>query len=257
MVPGMFGWLAKYRGKLPRFADREIMKNRLIRFQHTFSYLRHLLRGNNLETITPKPDSKKDSPPVLLIHGFLGTAGSMFVLKERLLEDGFHVFPVNLGILNVRDIRTSAFSIYRQVESILEATKQPKLDIVAHSMGGLIALYYILRLYGSHRVRRLIMLGSPVQGTWSAILGVGTLGLFCDSVWQILPGSDFLKDLLSVPLPSNVEFFTLAATHDRLCPPESTYIEGAHRSLLPFGHSSLVLSTEVYSKIRGILYKAS
>ena len=75
------------------------------------------------------------------------------------------------------------------IQSILDQTQVRRIDIVGHSMGGLIGLYYIKRLGGHQRVRRLVMMGSPVRGTWAALLGVATIGLFSSSSWQLLPGS--------------------------------------------------------------------
>src|SRR6185369_5792728 len=116
--------------------------------------------------------------PVLLIHGYLGTRGSMYILERRLNDDGLCVFSFNLGSLNVRDIRTSAFLIHRKIESILAQTTVRHIDIVGHSMGGLIGLYYVKKLGGADRVRKLVMMGTPIAGTWSALAGTTTLGLW-------------------------------------------------------------------------------
>ncbi|MEZ4606942.1 MAG: hypothetical protein R2865_09135 [Deinococcales bacterium] len=40
-------------------------------------------------------------------------------------------------------------------------TGAPQVDIVAHSMGGLISRYYIAKLMGDVDVAQLIMLGTP------------------------------------------------------------------------------------------------
>ena len=192
---------------------------------------------------------------MLLIHGFLGTRGSMFVMEQRLSQDGFCVMSFNLGAFNVRDIRASAFLIHRKIQSILQQTKVKRIDIIGHSMGGLIGLYYIKRLGGQNNVRRLVMMGSPVRGTWSALLGVATVGLLSTSSWQLLPGSRFLGELHAGRLPDEVEFFTIAAERDWVCPPEATLLEGAHSVTVPLGHSSLVVSEEVYRKVLWALRK--
>jgi len=238
-----------------RRLDGDPLKQDFISGQHTVSYLRHLVRGNEV-TLRRFPDQvSTHRPPVLLIHGFLGTRGSMFVLEQRLLRDGFQVFSFNLGMLNVRDIRTSAFLIHRKVETICQQTGIRRIDIVGHSMGGLIGLYYVKRLGGKDQVRRMVMLGTPARGTWVAALGVATLGLWSASSWQLLPGSDFLDDLHKGPLPNEVEFFTIAAERDWLCPPSATQLEGAHGVTVPLGHSSLVVSEDVYRKVLWALRK--
>src|SRR5438132_1525150 len=96
----------------------------------------------------------------------------------------------------------------RMARLVTDHRRLRRIDIVGPSMGGLIGLYYIKRLGGHKSVRRMVMLGTPARGTWAALVGVATLGLFSSSSWQLLPGSDFLSELHSGPLPNEVEFFT-------------------------------------------------
>jgi pimeloyl-ACP methyl ester carboxylesterase len=213
------------------------------------SYLRHLVRGNRLRRRDAFTEAAPESPPVLLIHGFLGTRGSMYMLERRLVDDGFVVVSFNIGTLNVRDIRRSAFLIHRKIERILAQTPSQKIDILGHSMGGLIGLYYIKKLGGHARVRKLIMMGTPVRGTWSALAGVVTLGLWSTSSWQLLPRSRFLDELAQGSLPPAVEVSTIAAARDWVVPLSTTRIQGASAVTVPLGHSSLVVSEEVYRRV--------
>src|SRR5436305_1227007 len=159
------------------------------------SYLRHLVRGNRIRRGAVFSDVPAASPPVLIIHGFLGTRGSMYMLERRLVEDGFVVVSFNIGTLNVRDIRRSAFLIHRKIEKVLAQTPSQRIDIIGHSMGGLIGLYYIKKLGGHARVRKLIMMGAPLRGTWAVLAGVVTLGLCSTSSWPLLPRRRFPEDL--------------------------------------------------------------
>lgn len=177
----------------------------------------------------------------------------MFVLKQRLLADGYPVASTHLGLLNIRDIRASASMVSQQVERLLQEHPSAYIDIVAHSMGGIIALYYIKHLGGHERVRNLVLLGSPVRGTWLAWLGVLTLGWVAPSTWQLLPNSEFLAKLLDEPLPADVTYITFAGTKDRICAPATTLLPQAQQVTLPLGHSSLVVSKEAYHHIYHIL----
>jgi triacylglycerol esterase/lipase EstA (alpha/beta hydrolase family) len=219
--------------------------------RHALSYVRHLARGNRIKRKAFFETIDERHPPVLLIHGYLGTRGSMYILERRLNDDGVCVFSFNLGSLNVRDIRTSAFLIHRKIESILAQTPVKKIDIIGHSMGGLIGLYYVKKLGGHDKVRKLIMMGTPLKGTWAALLGVMAAGLISASAWQLLPNSRFLQELATGSLPQSVQYFTIAAQRDWVCPPSSTPLDGAESLTVPLGHSSLVMSEEVY---RHILY---
>src|SRR5258706_11611241 len=213
------------------------------------SYLRHLVRGNRLRRRDAFGDVTLDAPPVLLIHGFLGTRGSMYMLERRLVDDGFVVVSFNIGTFNVRDIRRSAFLIHRKIERILAQTPSQKIDIIGRSMGGLIGLYYIKKLGGHARVRKLVMMGTPVRGTWSALAGVLPLGLWSTSSWQLLPRSRFLDELAQGPIPPGVEVSTIAAARDWVVPLATTRMQGANSMTVPLGHSSLVVSEEVYRRV--------
>jgi len=221
--------------------------------RHALAYLRHLARGNTIRRKKLFQTVDEKHPPVLLLHGFMGTRGSMYILERRLNTDGICVFSFNLGMLNTRDIRQSAFLIHRKIESILAQTPVKKIDIVGHSMGGLIGLYYIKKLGGHEKVRKLVMMGTPMSGTWAALLGVATFGLVSKSSWQILPRSSFLTELSEGPLPPPVDYYTIAAQRDWVCPPGSTFLDGATRLTVPLGHSSLVVSDEVYKHVRWAL----
>jgi pimeloyl-ACP methyl ester carboxylesterase len=220
---------------------------------HALSYLRHLARGNRLKRRAFYETVNERHPPVLLIHGFLGTRGSMWPLEERLIQDGVVVFSFNLGTFNVRDIRRSAFLIHRKIESILSQVGVSHIDIIGHSMGGLIGLYYVKKLGGHEKVRKLIMMGTPMRGTWVALAGVATLGLLSSSSWQLLPGSKFLRELDGGPLPPGVQYYTIAADRDWVCPPSSTPLGGATNMTVPLGHSSLVVSDQVFAHVRAAL----
>jgi triacylglycerol esterase/lipase EstA (alpha/beta hydrolase family) len=236
-------------------ADPHPITQDLVGGRHALEYLRHLARGNTIRRKDFFKNVDERHPPVLLLHGFLGTRGSMYTLERRLNSDGICVLSFNLGTLNTRDIKKSAFLIHRKIESILGQTTVKKIDIVGHSMGGLIGLYYIKKLGGHEKVRKLVTMGTPMSGTWSALLGVATVGLASRSSWQLLPRSRFLEELHHDPLPADVEYYTIAAQRDWVCPVDSTFLAGATRLTVPLGHSSLVVSEEVYRHVLWALRK--
>ena len=224
-------------------------------------YLRQLIRGNRgtpsiVERaeglFDPPPEPSAESPPVLLIHGYLATRGSVHLLERRLTERNHVVMTYPLGSLHLGDIRESSRFIAGKVESLLTQTGVEKVDIVAHSMGGLVALDYLKRGGGARHVRRLVLMGTPARGTWSALLGLMTAPLGKGGR-QLLPGSEFLRELDSTPLPPGPEVITLAGDRDWLAPPPTTRIKGARRVDVATGHSGFLVDEAVAETVEAIL----
>ncbi len=213
--------------------------------------MRQTLRGNR----TAPPGSCEQStsqPPVLLIHGYLGTRGSLHLLESRLTEMGHLVLTYRLGLLHTGDICESAALIARKIESMAAQTGLERMDIVGHSMGGLVGLYYLKRLGGRRRVRRLVMLGTPTSGTWSALLGVA-VAPFGRAGRQLLPDSPFLRDLEQGALPDGVEVVSVSGERDRLAPSPRTHLDCTRHISVSTNHAGLLVDAEVAELVGRIL----
>jgi pimeloyl-ACP methyl ester carboxylesterase len=223
---------------------------------HAAVYLRQLFRGNRAPRAQgagrATVPAAAGRPPVLLIHGYLATRGSLHLLERQLVDRGHIVISYPLGTVNWGDIRDSAGLIARKVESIVAQTEVKKIDVVGHSMGGLVGLYYLKRLGGRHRVRRLIMLGTPTHGTWSALFGLITAPLGLASL-QLLPGSPFLRELAEMPLPKGAEVVSIGAVRDWLAPLSTTILDGVRHITLATDHSGLLVDAEVAEVVAGLL----
>ena len=165
---------------------------------------------------------------------------------------GHLVLTYRLGLLHTGDICESASLIARKIESIAAQTHLDRMDIVGHSMGGLVGLYYLKRLGGRRRIRRLVMLGTPTSGTWSALLGLAMAPLGRASR-QLLPDSSFLRDLEQGPLPEGVEVVSVAGERDWLAPGGRMRLDGVRRLSVPTTHAGLLIDAETAHLVGEIL----
>lgn len=219
-------------------------------------YLRQLLRGDRCPPaagLGPSAHGPNDTgTPVLLIHGYLANRGSVHLLEKRLHDRGHVVISYRIGGLNLGDIRDAAGLIARKVESLVAQTSVRRVDVIGHSMGGLVGLYYLKRLGGRHRIRKLILLGTPATGTWSALLGLVTAPLGKASL-QLLPGNAFLKELHEAPMPPGVQVVSVAGERDFFAPVRTTVLEGVRHVSVPTGHSGLLVDEEVVAHLDALL----
>ncbi|MGX1271878.1 esterase/lipase family protein [Streptomyces phaeoluteigriseus] len=193
-------------------------------------------------------------PPVVLLHGFIDNRSVFVLLRRSLAQHGRHrVESLNYSPLTC-DIRIAAELLGRHIEEICQRTGSSQVDVVGHSLGGLIARYYVQRLGGDTRVRTLVMLGTPHSGT-----RVAPLANAHPIVRQMRPGSEFIKEL-SRPAPGcRTRFVSFWSDLDHLMAPLET-AQLDHPDLLTenvqvsgIGHLALPVHPAVATGIRQAL----
>ena len=169
-------------------------------------------------------------PPVVLVHGYLSTSWVMIPIQRRLRSLGIDAHLVKLEPLVIGDIRRMARQLDRSVERIRERTGAREVDVLGMSLGGLIGLWWMRHLGGAERTRRFVAVGCPFQGTWFGLAGVAALGLVSAGAWQVLPGSQLLKQLMGpVPVPTT----SISIEGDAVAPPSRCWLEDADQIVLP------------------------
>lgn len=106
--------------------------------------------------------------PIVLVHGFLGfdSLGIRHLsrryfrgVREFLETLGCHVYVLSLPATSAVAVR--ATELVRQVNEI----REDRVNVVAHSMGGLDARYAVSKLGMSRRAASVVTLGTPHRGT--------------------------------------------------------------------------------------------
>ncbi|MGH9222727.1 MAG: lipase family alpha/beta hydrolase [Acidimicrobiales bacterium] len=143
-------------------------------------------------------------PDVHLIPGVWGIDGYSSI--HRMILDNFELKPghyVEFPYDWRRDVRVAARQLGERVAPLLAADPAAKLVVVGHSLGGLVARYYLECLDGWRHTRRLVTYGTPYRGSLNAlnfiangfVKKVGPLTIAdlsrllrsCTSVYQLLP----------------------------------------------------------------------
>ncbi|CAL9556581.1 hypothetical protein SUDANB176_04557 [Streptomyces sp. enrichment culture] len=193
-------------------------------------------------------------PPVVLLHGFIDNRSVFVLLRRSLVQHGRQqIESLNYSPLTC-DIRIAAELLGRHIEQVCERTGSSRVDVVGHSLGGLIARYYVQRLGGDARVRTLVTLGTPHSGT-----RVAPLANAHPIVRQMRPGSPVLEEL-ALPAPGcRTHFVAFWSDLDHIMEPlETACIE--HPDLMVqnvrvsgVGHLALPVHPAVATGIRQAL----
>jgi triacylglycerol lipase len=207
--------------------------------------------GNN-----PSPGSTDQ--PVLLVHGFADSSLTPWwdVLEGYLKDEGFtdnQIYVLNLGNLltTIKSPEAYAGEVCNKLSDISVDHGGSKVDIIAHSMGGLDSRVCIEQQDGSYYTDDLITLATPHQGTNIALLGIITPG-----GRDMVPGSPFLDSLNSGSLSDEVEYTAVWGTLDEAMAPDENAKLPSHMTWStesrnikagPYGHISLVFVREVFN----------
>lgn len=193
--------------------------------------------------------ASSERPPVLLVPGAVGQDVVYWnLLRRRLRRDGFDPYSVTFPRFTMQDLRLSAELLGSRVDAVRAETGAPKVALVCHSMGGLIARWWMGRLGGVDRTAAVVFLGTPHQGTVAGLSGLPFRG-----ARQIVPGSPFLNELNqgeaeAVVPTTNVwsftDFIIVPSTNARLPRP------GVRDVQLTFvGHWGMLVSGAVYRAV--------
>src|SRR5262245_23491317 len=164
--------------------------------------------------------------PVVLVHGL---ASSSTTWAEYTKQDGYLAtkglrgFAVGDGQVEGRmftgdpsqplrqtnTIAQNAEELARYIAGVKRLTGAQMVDLLAHSMGGLISRYYIDRLMKDRDVGQLIMLGSPHGGTNCASLPA-SLGFYMPATLELRPA--YLAEVFNrqITRRQGVPFYLLA-----------------------------------------------
>lgn len=126
---------------------------------------------------------------VIFIPGFLSIEDSHVLMEYWLKKDNFKMIKFPYDNSGKTSIEASAEKLKKFIDK-LKLKKDEKIDIVAFSMGGLVASFYC-KFIDNKKTNKLITIFTPFKGTfWAEKLFQDREG-----IKEMQPKSDFLKML--------------------------------------------------------------
>jgi triacylglycerol esterase/lipase EstA (alpha/beta hydrolase family) len=186
-----------------------------------------------------------------LVPGWSDRADRLHWLRDQLVTHGWSAGQI--ALVDFRDRfgnnREHSAEIGSVIGELVRRTGSGRIDVIAHSMGGL-ALRHFLKSTNGSSVRRVVFTGTPHAGTWAAYLALG------GGARDMRPGSDFLRELARYPLlPPGVEALCIhTPTDTRILPQRSALLSGVRgRRVWCLSHAQLLRSRRVFAAIRTFL----
>jgi triacylglycerol lipase len=198
-------------------------------------------------------DVEAAGTPILLLHGLVDNRSIFTVLRRALRRRGFgRVWTMNYHVLT-HDVRAAAQRLAATVDAICEQTGYERIHVIGHSMGGIIARYYVQRMGGDARVHTLVTLGSPHAGTRAAhLLPRGVCR-------QLTPRSDVIAELAEPAPNCRTRFVSFWSDLDALISPKASArvdhpdLSARNVFVRGVGHMSLPIDSRVTREIAATL----
>lgn len=191
--------------------------------------------------------------PVVLVHGILGQNFLYWnFFRTRLARDGYHVHEFRAPRYMFGDLRMAARELSKDIKTVLTSEGADQVDLVCHSVGGLVARYYLHALKGHPNVRHVVMLGTPHRGTQLASLITAAVPV----ARQASPGSLILHDLEKRGIPKGVKVTNFWSPLDGIIVPgRNARFEhhGVANVRVISHHWGYLVSKAIYTKVRKAL----
>jgi pimeloyl-ACP methyl ester carboxylesterase len=176
--------------------------------------------------------------PVIFVHG-IGASASVW--KKFNIPD-HPIFYISFSD-RFADPARQVPELKGIIDRVLRETRQNKVILVCHSLGGLVARKYLIDFKASHKVEKLILLSTPNLGSmglsfnWLPLLLIilGALGyrylwpllfgaagliwemvsyargvwLLSEAAWAMRPRSRFLRELNSKEMPEDIKYVSI------------------------------------------------
>ena len=196
---------------------------------------------------TAGPETRRDPSlrTVVFVHGLAANRSGFLPLQAALRLAGHHR-QVAVSYRSSGSIEALAVQLKRELDRRVGGGR---IDLIAHSMGGLVARVYLQQLGGARRVDRLITLGTPHQGTYAASFLPSAL------VRQLLPDGPFIRHLNGLPPPERTRVTSIVAGRDLLVQPVEAAAcpFGEVRRLEDLGHVELLFRPVVFAEVAAAL----
>lgn len=176
--------------------------------------------------------------PILFIHGILHNRATFAWIVQRLALQGWREFREMNLMTTFHTIPRMAEQVGEAVDNLRRRYRVPQVDIIAHSLGGIIARYFIQLEGGDGSVRNLITLGTPHGGTELSKLSI------LPNIRELSPDSPIIRRLNAGPPPRLTQGLAISGSLDVVVRPRSNaWWKGVRNvELKRVGHAGLLFS---------------
>lgn len=176
---------------------------------------------------------RREQRTVVLVHGYLANPSTLIPVATYLRWRGFEQV-LSFDYRSSEGIERGAMALRSYLR---RHVRGGRIDLVCHSLGGLVARVYLQELGGARRVDHCITLGTPHRGTYNSYWVASRVGR------ELRPDSPLLARLeASRHVADRVRFLSLIAGSDNLVLPRIFSAHAEEVRIPDLGHMGILFS---------------
>lgn len=190
------------------------------------------------------PQRPDGHPPLVFVHGLGGSRGDFLLMAAYFWLKGRRR-AYRIYFQKGQSIDQMANALARFIRQVKKVTKEKKVDLVAHSLGGVIARIAVMDRRLGDSVKTLVTLGAPHQGTYAARF-FNTINLR-----DLRPESALISRLRRKKWPRNVRGISFWSRNDLMVlPSESAMVPGMSAvEMTPFTHYNYLIDPQCWHAV--------
>jgi pimeloyl-ACP methyl ester carboxylesterase len=193
----------------------------------------------------PLPGASTIGPrPIIVLHGYAMNRANFFPLAHRLSHAGLGPV-VGFEYWTLGRIAAAARQLGWFVDQVRAATGAAAVDVIGHSMGGIVGRYYVALGGGDGQVANLVTIGSPHSGADFSRLGIG------HPMHELVSASKLLRRLADANPPRHTRVTVMWSRADALVPgAQQAPVPGAETVMYDdLGHLAMLGSRRVAAEL--------
>ncbi len=178
--------------------------------------------------------------PIVMVHGYAMGRSNFMVMASRLARAGLG--PISgFEYWTLGKTASAARRLGEYIERVRADTGAAQVDVIGHSMGGVVGRYYVTFGGGDGIVKNLVTIGSPHAGTAVAPVGLGR------PTKELFLGSSLMQRLAAARRPAHTKLTVVWSHGDALVSgPGTARMDGVDELVFDdLGHVSMLTSKAV------------
>jgi triacylglycerol esterase/lipase EstA (alpha/beta hydrolase family) len=193
-------------------------------------------------TRTPR---RKEQRTIVMVHGLGANHATLLPLAAYLRLRHRDTAVLFFNYASGDGIAAAALALKRYLRAHVRGGR---VDLVCHSLGGVVSRFYLQELGGARRVDRCITLATPHRGTYNAYWLPSRIGR------ELRPDSRLLATLeAGRSKAARVHFTSIVAGSDTIVVPRVFADHERVRYFADLGHAGLLFSPRVFNVVSGAL----